>query len=99
MAKGSRPLSERSSLAAQLYYDRTHRHIPGLFGEDLDAYDVDLQHRTRLGDRHDVVWGLGYRNINDRTAIGSGSPLPFLQLHRAREGSPRVVKVQKHLRP
>ena len=85
IAKWSRTLSERSSLAAHLYYDRTHRDIPGLFGEDLDTYDFDLQHRTRLGERHDVVWGLGYRNINDRTVIGSDSTLAFLPLHVARE--------------
>src|SRR5437870_1027139 len=66
MAKWSHTISERSSLAAQLYYDRTHRHIPGTFGEDLDTYDVDVQHAARLGARHDVVWGLGYRLINDR---------------------------------
>src|SRR5256884_6813362 len=59
IAKWSRTLSERSSLAAHLYYDRTHRDIPGVFGEDLDTYDVDLQHSARLGARHDVVWGLG----------------------------------------
>src|SRR6266576_3499226 len=85
IAKWSRTLSERSSLAVHLYYDRTHRDIPGLFGEDLDTYDFDLQHRTRLGERHDVVWGLGYRNINDRTVIGSDSTLAFLPLHVARE--------------
>src|SRR6266566_1490924 len=85
IAKWSRTLSERSSLAAHLYYDRTHRDIPGLFGEDLDTYDFDLQHRTRLGDRHEVVWGLGYRNINDRTVIGLDSALAFLPLHVARE--------------
>src|SRR5256714_839613 len=99
MAKWSRTLSERSSLAAQLYYDRTHRHIPGLFGEDLDAYDVDLQHRTRLGDRHDVVWGLGYRNINDRTAIGSDSTPAFLPLHVAREGFTGFVQDEIALHP
>src|SRR5437899_2201501 len=33
MAKWSRTLSERSSLAAHLYYDRTHRDIPGVFGD------------------------------------------------------------------
>ena len=85
MAKWSRTLSERSSLAAHLYYDRTHRDIPGLFAEDLDTYDVELQHSTRLGARHDVVWGLGYRNVNDRTAIGSDSTLAFLPTHVARE--------------
>src|SRR3989475_1143246 len=35
MAKWSRTPSEGSSLAAQLYYDWTHRDIPGTFGEDL----------------------------------------------------------------
>src|SRR6266852_3630098 len=84
IAKWSRTLSERSSLAAQLYYDRTHRDIPGLFAEDLDTYDFDLQHRTRLSDRHDVVWGLGYRNINDRTVIGADSTLAFLPTQVAR---------------
>src|SRR3989442_10845259 len=72
-------------LTAQLYYDRSHRDIPRLFGEDLDTYDVELQHSTRLGARHDVVWGLGYRNINDRTVIGSDSTLAFLPTHVARE--------------
>src|SRR5690242_8892434 len=68
MAKWSRTISETATLAAQLYYDRTHRNIPGTFGEDLDTYDVDLQHQIRLGTRHNVVWGLGYRLINDHVA-------------------------------
>ena len=83
MAKWSRTLSERSSLAAHLYYDRTHRDIPRLFGEDLDTYDVDLQYGTRLGARHDVVGGLGYRLINDRVA--NSASLAFLPSHVARE--------------
>jgi len=83
VAKWSHTISEQSSLAAQLYYDRTHRDIPGLFGEDLDTYDVDVQHGTRLGARHDVVWGLGYRLINDR--IVNSSFLAFLPAHVARE--------------
>jgi iron complex outermembrane recepter protein len=85
IAKWSRTLSERSSFAGHLYYDRTHRDIPRLFGEDLDTYDVDLQHATRLGARHDVVWGLGYRLINDRTVVGSDSTLAFLPSHVARQ--------------
>src|SRR5438094_1331772 len=83
MAKWSRTLSERSSLAAHLYYDRTHRDIPGVFGEDLDTYDVDLQHGTRLGARHDVVSGFGYRLINDR--VVNSASLAFLPAHVARE--------------
>src|SRR3989442_38449 len=83
MAKWSHTFSEQSSLAAQLYYDRTHRDIPRLFGEDLDTYDVDLQHATRLGARHDVVWGLGYRLINDR--VVNTDSLAFLPAHVARQ--------------
>ncbi|HEU5260213.1 MAG TPA: TonB-dependent receptor [Gemmatimonadales bacterium] len=83
MAKWSRTISETSTLAAQLYYDRTHRDMPGTFGEDLDVYDVELQHRLPLGARHDVVWGLGYRLINDRVANSPG--LAFLPAHVARD--------------
>src|SRR3989449_5847265 len=32
MAKWSHTISEKASLAAQLYYDTTHRDIPGIFG-------------------------------------------------------------------
>ena len=83
MARWSHTISEKSSLAGQLYYDRTHRDIPGTFGEDLDTYDVDLQHSARVGARHDVVWGLGYRLINDR--VVNGSVLAFLPSHVARQ--------------
>ena len=83
MAKWSRTISETSSLTAQLYYDRTHRNIPGTFGEDLDIYDLELQHQTRLGARHDLVWGLGYRLINDHVA--NTAALAFLPAHVSRD--------------
>src|SRR5467141_264033 len=83
MAKWSRTLSDASDLAAQLYYDRTHRDIPGTFGEDLDTYDVELQHRARIGARHDLVWGLGYRLIND--GVANSAALAFLPTHVARQ--------------
>jgi iron complex outermembrane receptor protein len=83
MAKWSRTISEASGLTAQLYYDRTHRNIPGTFGEDLDIYDVELQHQTRLGARHDLVWGLGYRLMNDHVA--NTAALAFLPAHVARQ--------------
>ena len=82
MVRWSRTISETSNLTAQVYYDRTHRNIPGTFGEDLDIYDVGLQHQTRLGARHDLVWGLGYRLINDRVA--NTPALAFLPAHVAR---------------
>ena len=83
VARWSHTVSAGSNVAAQLYYDRTHRDIPGTFGEDLDLYDVDLQHRLRLGARHDVVWGVGYRLMNDHVA--NSSALAFLPPHVTRE--------------
>jgi iron complex outermembrane receptor protein len=54
-----------------------------VFGDDLDTYDVDLQHQVRLGARHDLVWGLGYRLINDR--IANTSALAFVPPHVTRQ--------------
>lgn len=83
VGRWSRTISASSDLRAQLYYDRTHRDIPGTFGEDLDTYDVEVQHHARLGTSHDVVWGLGYLLINDRVA--NSSALAFLPAHVARQ--------------
>ena len=82
MAKWAHTVSANSDFGAQMYYDRTHRDIPGTFGEDLDIYDVDLQQRALLA-RHDVVWGVGYRLINDRVMNSPG--LAFLPSHVARQ--------------
>src|SRR5438876_4026130 len=82
-AQWSHTTSATSDVRTELYYDRTHRDIPGTFGEDLDTYDVDIQHRTELGQRHDLVWGLGYRLINDR--VVNSPALEFLPPHVARQ--------------
>src|SRR5881396_2635459 len=97
MAKWSHTVSDESNLAGQLYYDRTHRDIPGTFGEDLDTYDVDLQHRARVGTRHEVVWGLGYRLINDR--VVNSSALAFLPAHVARQWFSGFVQDEMTLVP
>lgn len=83
VGRWSRTISANSDLRAQLYYDHTHRDIPGTFGEDLDTYDVELQHHARLGASHDIVWGLGYLRINDRVA--NSSALAFLPAHVTRQ--------------
>ena len=96
-AKWSYAVSTNSDVAAQMYYDRTHRDIPGTFGEDLDIYDVDLQHRVVLGRRHDVVWGAGYRLMNDRVTNSPG--LAFLPPHVARQWVTAFVQDEIALAP
>jgi len=65
LGRWSRVLSDRSDLSLQVYYDRTHRNISNSLAEDLTTYDVDFQHHFPAGDRHDLVWGLGYRQMHD----------------------------------
>ena len=58
--------SAESELQVQMYFDRTWRDIPNQFSEDLKTYDFDLQHRLALGERHTIVYGAGYRLMQDR---------------------------------
>jgi len=76
MAKWAHTVSPHADITAQIYYDRTHRSIPGTFGEDLDIYDLDLQHHAVLGARHKVVWGGGFRIFSDHVTNTPG--LAFL---------------------
>ncbi len=61
----SRSLGNESNVKVQVYYDRTHRRIPGSFTQNLDTYDMDFQYRLPLGTAHDLVCGLGYRLVED----------------------------------
>ena len=62
--------SETSDLSIQTYYDRTERVSGAILGEDRDTYDIELEHRFRFASLHDVIWGAGYRLLNDRTRGG-----------------------------
>ncbi len=87
LSRWSHTFSEDSDMSLQLYYDRTHLRDPisNQFGtaqvliDDLDTYDLDFQHRFKLGDRNRVTWGLGYRFTFDR--VNPAANLSFLPLH------------------
>ncbi len=57
--------SERSELTARMYYDRTERDVRFLLNEDRNTFDVELEHRLLVGAAHDIIWGVGYRLLND----------------------------------
>ncbi len=59
-----------SDLALQVYYDRGYRDQQALAKTVWDVLDVDFQHRFRLGRRHELLWGLGYRLISDELEDG-----------------------------
>jgi len=75
LARWTRPLGEGSDLTVQAYWDRTYRDTHTSFAENLNTYDIDLQHRFPLGQRQNVVWGGGYRLMADQ--VRSGATLLF----------------------
>ncbi len=76
IARWNRELQDGASLQVQTYYDHTRRVYPGLFGEILNTYDVDVQHSFRWKTGQDIVWGGGYRYAQD--AITNSASLAFL---------------------
>lgn len=64
LARWTRQFTEDSDLRVQTYYDHTVRDL-GFFAESRNTFDVELQHRLRVGERHEVIWGLDYRILQD----------------------------------
>lgn len=64
LGRWNRQFSENSDLAFKVYYDRTERDRV-VFDERRDTLDLDLQHHFQLGDRQDIVVGLGYNITTD----------------------------------
>lgn len=80
LGRWNKVLASGSALQVQAYYDRTRRVYPGTFSEVLDTYDIDVQHRFNLGERHDIVWGGGYRYSHDD--VTNSAALAFLPASR-----------------
>ncbi len=66
LARWQRAYSETSLLDLTFSYGNSRRRSGGEGEEHLDVYDLDMQHRFRVGESHDIVWGLGYRESRDR---------------------------------
>jgi len=64
LGRWERKISETSDMALQLYYDR-YDIDPSIVSLTVDTIDMDFQHRFSLGDRQEIIWGLGYRYMSD----------------------------------
>lgn len=82
-ARYEMPLAGSGSLQLQGAYSHSNTRIASVAADQRDTFDVDLQHRFKLGDRHDIVWGGSYR-ITDDT-------MPLMQLVQMDEVSRRTV--------
>lgn len=54
--------------SVQVYWDRVERKEAGLDGV-RDQADIDVSQHFSLGERHQVVWGAGYRWSSDRVKM------------------------------
>ncbi|HKX27668.1 MAG TPA: TonB-dependent receptor, partial [Blastocatellia bacterium] len=77
LARWRHVFSERSDMAAQVYFNRARQEIRDL-GQRFDTFDFDFQHRLALGRRQDLLYGLGYRLIVDQTSSNSGTPVQYI---------------------
>jgi iron complex outermembrane recepter protein len=55
----------RSSTSLQMYFDNTNVVDNSLFTDHENVYDIDFQHDIHLGEAQELVWGMGYRSIQD----------------------------------
>jgi iron complex outermembrane recepter protein len=58
--------SSGTETTLQVYVDRYLR-LGGEIDETCDTIDIDFHQNARLGSRHFLVWGAGYRHAADRT--------------------------------
>ena len=69
LTRWNHAFSQSSSLQVQAYYDYTRTSIPNLGFDELNTYDLDVQHSFSWGRRQSIVWGGGVRTEDDNFPI------------------------------
>ncbi len=64
LGRWKRTVSDSSELELQLYYDNT-AYNTNYVETSFDTLDIDFQYRSTPYDRHELLWGVGYRLIID----------------------------------
>jgi len=65
LGRWTRRFSERSSCELQAFLDHAYRD-DALAQYAVDTADLAFQHTFGLGERNDVIWGLGYRYVDSQ---------------------------------
>ena len=60
LGRWTQPIADRSSYEVQAYFDHTYRN-DALAESSLNTVDLTFQHIFGLGERNNVIWGMGYR--------------------------------------
>ncbi len=66
MGRWQHAFSKSSKLMFQTYFDRAwRRDIPSTFRSQVHTFDFEFQHSFALGKSHQLLWGGGYRHMNN----------------------------------
>jgi len=76
LGRWTRTLSKDSEIELQAYYDRTNRDVFDLH-QIIHTFDLDFHNHFKMGQRHDFIWGLGYRVISDWTNTTSSNAVQY----------------------
>ena len=61
-----RTFSESTSFMLQVYYDRNRQVLQPVGKFDAESFDVDMQYRFPLFERHNITWGANYRLYHNK---------------------------------
>jgi iron complex outermembrane recepter protein len=76
------PLAHGGDLQIQAAFAHTELDMGVLLADLRNTFDIDAQHHFKLGERHDIVWGGGYRLTTDS--------MPTTPMFSIREASRRT---------
>jgi iron complex outermembrane receptor protein len=62
LGRWTHDFDDGSDMALQVYYDLVSGDELGITLRE-QTFDVDFQHHFRVGERNDIIWGLGYRLV------------------------------------
>lgn len=64
LARWDHTISETEDFTFQMFYDKNVRDLY-VFKDDRDIFDLEFQHHIQPIEKHDIIWGLGYRFVGD----------------------------------
>ncbi|MEO7523063.1 MAG: outer membrane beta-barrel protein, partial [Ferruginibacter sp.] len=92
--------SANAGLSLQVYYDRTWRNAkPDSLSDQIKTFDFDIQHNFKVARINKILWGVGYRTLDDNTISGSLTFKPAERTLQLFSGflQDQVTLIPKHL--
>ena len=65
LGRWTHTLSEASETITQVYYDR-YENEDARAPRHRDTWDIEFQHRFPLTENQEIIWGLGYRKVDNK---------------------------------